>query len=144
MTRAPGVEDPLLRRAAPVADPSMDFFWTSGEDGLLRFVNCSDCGYFVHPPSAPCPRCLSAQLHPRPVTGRGTVHTFTVSVQPWVPGQEPYVIAVVELAEQQGLRLTTNVVGCHVDDVRIGQPVRVAFVHRNGLWYPVFCIEDER
>jgi uncharacterized OB-fold protein len=78
------------------------------------------------------------------VSGLGTVHTFTVNVQPWVSGQQPYVIAVVELAEQQGLRLTTNIVGCHIDDIGIGQRVRVAFVHRNDLWYPVFRVDGER
>ncbi len=33
--------------------------------------------------------------------------------QPWMPGPEPpYVVAIVELPEQEGLRLTTNIVNC--------------------------------
>lgn len=48
--------------------------------------------------------------------------------QPWFPGmQVPYVIALVELAEQEGLRLTTDLVGCAPEDVRIGMAVRVTF-----------------
>jgi len=127
-----------------VDDPSTDFFWTSGEDGLLRITKCSDCGYFIHPPSTPCPLCLSNRVEPQPVSGRGVVHTFTVNVQPWVPDQAPYVIAIVELVEQQGLRLTTNLVGCGVEDAGIGLKVRVAFAHRHDIWYPVFRLDDAR
>ena len=66
------------------------------------------------------------------------MYSFTINVQQWVPDQPPYVYAIVELAEQDGLRLTTNVVRCAPADVHIGQAVRVAFVHRNDAYYPVF------
>ena len=144
MTTTPHVRDPLQVRAVPAADPSADFFWTSGADGVLRIAKCSDCEYFVHPPSTPCPRCLSSRIAPAPVSGLGTVQTFTVNVQAWIDNQDPYVIAIVELDEQQGLRLTTNVVDCPVDAVHIGQRVRVAFVHRHDLWYPVFRVDGPR
>ncbi len=41
-------------------------------------------------------------------------------VEEWVPGQAPCVVAVVGLREQEGLRLTTNIVGCPPRDVAIG------------------------
>ena len=41
---------------------------------------------------------------------------------------------LVELPEQAGLRLTTNVVGCPADDVHIGMKVKVAFEHRDPVW----------
>jgi uncharacterized OB-fold protein len=132
------VDDPLLRRAVPLDDPLHRFFWASGADGVLRMLQCADCGFWLHPPSSRCPQCLSADVAPQALSGRGTVHTFTVNVQQWVPGQEPYVYAIVELAEQEGLRLTTNIVGCAPADVHIGQAVHVAFVHRNDVYYPVF------
>jgi len=37
------------------------------------------------------------------------------------------VVAIVELDEQPGLRLTTNIVHCAPDDVKIGMRVRVLF-----------------
>jgi uncharacterized OB-fold protein len=138
----PIVPDVLLARALPVPDPLTDFFWRSGEDGSLRLMRCADCGYYVHPPSLPCPRCLGAVVRPEPVSGRAVVHSCTVNMQEWTPGQPPYVIAVVELAEQPGLRLTTNVVGCPPDSVWIDQPVRIAFVARDGLHFPVFIPTD--
>jgi uncharacterized OB-fold protein len=50
----------------------------------------------------------------------------------------PFVVAIVELAEQPGLRLTTNLVNCAVDQVKIGMPVRVLFENRDPVWIPLF------
>ena len=132
------IEDPLLTRAIPAADPLADFFWSSGADGKLRVLRCADCGYYIHPPTRPCPRCRAAQVFPAVVSGHATVLACTVNTQEWVPGQQPYVVAIVELTEQPGLRLTSNVVGCPPAEVRIGQRVAVRFVHRNDIFYPVF------
>jgi uncharacterized protein len=125
-------------RVQPLLDDTNRFFWTSGEDGRLRFLGCEACGYLLHPPGPRCPECGGTDLRPRPVSGRGVVATFTVNHQPWVGEADPYVIAIVELAEQPGLRLTTNVVGCPVDDVRIGMDVQVAFEHQPPVWFPLF------
>ncbi len=140
MTAPHLVADPLLHRPAPAADPLHAFFWAAGADGALRMLRCSDCGFWLHPPSPRCPACLSAEVAPQSLSGHATVAAFTVNVQQWVPGQEPYVYAIVEFPEQEGLRLTTNVVGCAVEDVHIGLAVQVAFVHRNDVYYPVFVV----
>jgi uncharacterized OB-fold protein len=67
------------------------------------------------------------------------VHTFTVNHQPWYPNLDPpYVVAIVELPEQAGLRLTTNLVGVPVDEVQIGQPVQVTFEQYDDVWLPFF------
>ncbi len=42
------------------------------------------------------------------------------------------------MEEQEGLRLTTNIVNCDIDDVYIGMPVRVLFDHREDVWLPLF------
>ncbi len=115
------------------------WFWTSGADGVLRFLRCQSCGYYVHPYGPRCPRCLGSQLEPEAVSGTATLHTFTVNHQPWYPGLDPpYVVAIVELPEQQGLRLTTGIVGCGPDDVAIGMPVRVVFDQYEDVWLPFF------
>jgi uncharacterized OB-fold protein len=114
-------------------------FWTGGRDGELLITRCSACGYWVHPPSPRCPQCFSDAVEPQAVSGRGTVYTFTINRQAWVPGLEvPFVIAMVELDEQPGLRLMTNIVDCPVDEVEIGMPVEVAFVERGEAFIPVF------
>ena len=47
-------------------------------------------------------------------------------------------VAIVELPEQEGLRLTTNLVNCALEDVRIGMPVRVLFEQWEDVWLPLF------
>jgi uncharacterized OB-fold protein len=141
--RAMMATDPLLVRAIPAPDPLTDFFWTSGADGRLRFLRCADCGFYIHPASRPCPRCLSADVAPTVVSGVGIVATFTINIHQWVPRQDPYVIAVIELIEQSGLRLTSNVIGCDPSSVRIGHKVHVRFIHRNDLYYPIFVHAEQ-
>ena len=114
-------------------------FWTGGRDGELLITRCADCGYYVHPPSPRCPKCLSSAVAPEAVSGRGSVYSFTINRQAWVPDLEvPFVIAMVELDEQPGLRLMTNIVDCPTEEVEIGMPVEVAFVERGEAFIPVF------
>lgn len=123
----------------PQLDDLNRFFWTSGAEGTLQILRCGDCGYWLHPPSPICPQCLGNALHPQPVSGLAEVAAVTVNWQPWFPGmQVPYVVAIVELVEQPGLRLTTNVVGVPVNQVHIGQRVRVTFKQNEDIWLPVF------
>jgi uncharacterized OB-fold protein len=86
-----------------------------------------------------CPLCLSKELAVEAVSGRAVVHTYTVNHQPWFPGLEPpYIVAIVELPEQPGLRLTTGLVGVAPDEVRIGAEVEVLFERYDDVWLPFF------
>lgn len=115
------------------------FFWTGGADGTLRFLRCADDGTWIHPPTPICPRCHGKHLRPEPVSGRAAVTTFTVNHQPWMPGPDvPFVLAIVEFPEQDGLRLTTNIVDCPVDAVHVGMPVRVSFERHDDDPDPVY------
>lgn len=130
-------------RLLPKVTPETEHFWTGGADGELRFLRCGSCGYFVHPPAPVCPRCLARDLRPEAVSGRGIVFSFTINHQPWNPTVPvPYVIALVSIDEQPELRLTTNVVGCAPEDVRIDMRVRVTFEQTGDVFVPLF--EPER
>jgi uncharacterized OB-fold protein len=114
-------------------------FWTGGGDNELRVLRCQSCRYWIHPPTAVCPRCLSTEVAPEATGGTGTVAAFTINHQPWYPGLDPpYVIAMVSLNDQPEMRLTTNIVGCAVDDVHIGMDVRVVFEQYDDVWLPFF------
>jgi uncharacterized OB-fold protein len=126
-------------RVLPRVTPTNEHFWRGGAEGELRFLRCGDCGTWVHPPSPVCPSCHGKGVAPRAVSGRGTVATYTLNHQPWVPAPDhPYAIAIVELEEQPGLRLMTNVVGCPAEDVHIGMRVRVVFEQHDDVWIPLF------
>jgi uncharacterized OB-fold protein len=97
----------------------------------------------VHPPVTRCPRGYGKNLKVEDVSGRATVLTFSVNHQAWMPGPElPYVVAIVEIVEEEGVRLTTNIVNCAPDDVYVGMPVRAVFEeHADGdekVWIPLF------
>ncbi len=123
-------------------------FWQGGRDGRLVLLRCQSCGYYLHPPTPVCPRDRSKNLAPEAVSGRATVASFTVNHHPWVPGADlPYVVAIVELPEQVGLRLTTSLVRCDPSSVSIGMEVTVVFEHHedaNGdVWLPLFAPATE-
>jgi uncharacterized OB-fold protein len=114
-------------------------FWTGGAQGRLQLLRCRPCGTYVHPPAPVCPACLSRDVAPAVVSGRARVATYTLNHQPWVPSPDhPYAIAIVEIEEQPGLRLMTNVVNCPAESVRIGMPVRVLFEPYDDVWIPLF------
>ena len=127
-----------LVRPLPALTPETEFFWTAGADGRLRLLRCTDCYSYVHPPAPVCPRCTSRALQPEPVSGRGTVLTFTINHQEWGLLDPPYVIAIVELAEDPSVRLTTNLVGIDPEEVRSGMPVQVRFEHVDDVYLPLF------
>lgn len=129
----------MPHRHLPAITAENAFFWRAGEAGVLRFMRCRSCGFYVHPPLPICRVCKSRDVQDEPVSGRGTVLTYTVNRQVWEAGLDaPYVIAIVELAEQRGLRLTTNIVNCQLDEVRIGMSVRVVFEQHEDVWLPLF------
>jgi uncharacterized OB-fold protein len=114
-------------------------FWTGGAEGTLQFLRCRPCGTWVHPPAPVCPACLSRDVSASAVSGRANVVSVTLNHQPWVPAPDhPYAIAIVEIEEQPGLRLMTNVVNCPPEAVHIGMPVRVLFEAHGEVYLPLF------
>jgi len=119
----------------PVPDEESRPFFAAACRGVLLLRRCHDCGTFMAPtggigtPLRPrCVRCFSAALAWAPAGGRGTLYSFALMHQVYDPAfadQVPYNIAVVELDE--GVRMTTNVVGCANAELRIGMPLEVTF-----------------
>ena len=126
-------------RVLPRVTDQNRHFWTGGAEGKLQFLHCRPCGTWVHPPAPVCPECLSRDVSASAVSGRASVVTVTLNHQPWVPAPDhPYAIAIVEIEEQPGLRLMTNVVNCPPEAVRIGMPVRVVFEPHGDVYVPLF------
>ncbi len=128
-----------MARKLPALTPDTVPFWQGGAQGVLNIHRCAACTRWFHPPAPICPRCGSFEVGAQPVSGRGKVLTFTVNHQPWTPElKDPYVVAIVELAEQAGLRVLSNVVDCAVDRVAIDMPVQVRFEQHEDVWLPLF------
>jgi hypothetical protein len=133
-----GYERPEMRLLPELSIESRAF-WTGGQNGQLLVHRCRSCGRFFHPPAPSCWRCRSTDVGPEPVSGRGTVAAFTINRQPWLPSlPPPYVVAMVELAEEPDVRVMTSIVGVPVEDVRIGTEVEVFFEEWDDVWIPLF------
>lgn len=120
----------MLQAERPVPAEDLDTrpYWEAARRHRLELPRCEDCGRFFFPPRPRCSACLSTNVVWTGLSGRGTVYSFCIVCVPIVRGIEPpYVVAQIELVEQQGLRLVANVVDCHPNDVRAGIPVEVTF-----------------
>lgn len=128
-------------RIQPAITLETQHFWTGGEDGKLHLLHCQDCDTWVHPPQPVCPACTKKNLKPDPVSGRGTVYSYTINRQAWIPGFDPpYIVAIVELEEDVRVRLMTNIIRCDIDKVHIGMKVKVWFEEQEGgvVYMPLF------
>jgi uncharacterized OB-fold protein len=138
MTARAEVGKVLPLRVPPFLDPDNTAFWTGGREGQLLIMRCGDCGWWTHPAAPRCRRCRSANVEPQAVSGKARVASYTVNYKDWIPGSEPYIIAQVELEEQAGLFLTTNLVDVEAEDIEIGMDVTLVFEESNDIWYPLF------
>jgi uncharacterized protein len=130
-----------MAKPVPVPDETTAFYWEAAREGRLEVQRCASCGSWRFPPTIACPTCQSEELVPTPVSGRGSIYSFTVVRQVFDPayaGELPYVVALVELEEDPSLRILTNIVGTGPADITVGMPVEVTFEARDGAAIPVF------
>ena len=114
----------------PLADALTGFFWDGIDRHQLLILRCQNCGHYVHYPRPICDRCQSMDLAPEEVSGRATLYSWTSVRQafhPYFADRIPYVLAVVELVEEPGLRLTTGLPDIPEDEVHIGMALEVSF-----------------
>ena len=136
---ASNMVDEPFRRVRPKITDRNAHFWQGGADGVLRLLRCQSCATYLHPPAPVCRSCRSMSVRPEPLSGQGVVYAYTINRYQWVPGMEPpYVVALVELVEQAGLQLLTNIVGCAVEEVRTGMDVEVVFARNDDVFVPLF------
>ena len=108
-------------------------FWEGTWQGELHIQQCSDCGQFRHLPMPMCPQCSSLDYAWTRVSGRGFIYCFVIVRHPVHPAirereQTPYNICMIELVEQVGLRICSNVLHIAPEDISIEMPVEVTFI----------------
>jgi uncharacterized protein len=114
----------------PVPDELTRFYWDAVTDRRVELLRCQQCGHFVHYPRPICDRCLSTELAPEPVSGRGTLYSYCEVNQasyPYFLDKLPYCIGVLDLAEEPGVRLPMGIVDCAYEELRCGMAMEVVF-----------------
>jgi uncharacterized protein len=128
------------KKPLPRVDEENRWFFEACGRHELVLQRCRACATLRFYPRALCPECLSPEVEYVRASGRGCIHTFTVTWQNQAPGfreELPYVMAYVELEE--GPRILTNLVGSPHEEVRIGMPVVIDFEDvEEGLSIPRF------
>jgi len=121
----PGIPPAVTEETAP--------FWEAAAEGRLVVERCTDCGAESFPPRGICRRCRSREVGWAEVAGPGTVHSFTVNHQRWLPDLEvPYAVVLVEFADHPGVRVVGRLRGCEPAEVAIGMAVDVGFEEGPG------------
>ncbi len=123
----PAPPPPVSDVLRPVVSRDTAFFWDGTAAGELRIQRCGRCGALRHPPGPMCPGCGAASPGYVVAAGTGEVYSYVVQHHPPVPGKSlPIVVALVQLTE--GVRMVGELLDVSPERVRIGLPVRAAFV----------------
>jgi uncharacterized OB-fold protein len=86
---------------------------------------CASCARKAFPPRDVCPSCGALdRARPARLSARGVIYSFTI-VRQAPPGlATPYVLAYVDLPEDE-VRVLSRIEGLAPEDVEIGLPVRL-------------------
>ncbi len=116
-----------LTHLAPTPTPETQPFWDGAKRHELMLPRCRGWGKFQFYPRALCPFCWSTDLEWIKASGKGKVHTFSISQRAVMGITGPFIVAIVELDE--GPRIATNVIDVDPDpkNVRCDMAVEVVF-----------------
>ncbi len=119
--------------AKPLPAPDLDTrpFWNACKQHELRAQKCSACARFRWPPQGVCPFCYCWNFEWTRLPETGEVYSFVVVHYVSLPAfaaDVPYVIAQIKIDNTDGqVILTSNVIACPWEEVKVGMPVRVDF-----------------
>lgn len=132
-------QPPGIPKPAPSPTEHSQFFWDAAREHKLMIQRCDDCQRYIHWPQLLCPFCQSERLSPAEMSGKGSVYSYCIVNHVFHPAfAVPYSLVLVELDEQPGLRMLTNIVDCPNDAIRIGMAVEVTFEDGDGYTLPQF------
>jgi uncharacterized protein len=122
------ISDTVADRPRPIPGALTEGFWAAASEHRLVVQRCDACGLLRHYPQPMCPSCHATEWAWSEMSGRGTVHSFTVTHQAFHPawaGRAPFAVATIDLAE--GVRMVSDLPAADTDRVAIGAAVECWF-----------------
>ena len=120
----------------PYEVPEESPYWAAAAQHQLALQRCTSCEKFVHPPRPGCPWCgnpdTTVVTLGEEITGR--IYTFVTVHRAFDPSfaeDVPYVVALCEVDQAPGVRITANVIGDR-DGIEVGHPVTMVWEERPG------------
>jgi len=114
----------------PLPDEFSQPFFDGLVNDTLMLQHCHACDGWMWPVTQHCRTCMSGDVEWRAASGRGTLYSFALVHQVYHPGfadEVPYNVVFVDLDE--GVRMTSNVVGMANEDLRAGLKLVATFDH---------------
>lgn len=120
-------------------------FWNGLKEGNIQIQQCNQCGHWIFYPRRHCDKCWSHDVEFKPVSGKGSLYTYTLTRVPTLPDfadQMPQKMTVVELDE--GVRINTTLVGLEEGDIETGMRLKPVFdkVTKEGMTLLRFTAES--
>jgi uncharacterized OB-fold protein len=103
-------------------------YWQGAAVGKLLLQKCKACSKLQFFPRIVCVNCFSGNLEWVPAAGTGRVHSFTwVRVPRNRAFKEEAPICYVNIVLDEGVIMESRLVGERINNVKLGDRVRVAF-----------------
>lgn len=118
----------MPEKPRPEPGPDTAPYWAGMREHRLLVQRCSGCQKLRHYPRPLCDHCYSFDHEWVELSGRGRVHSWTVSHHPFHPGfkrETPYTTVTIDLEE--GVRLHAPLVGADGVNVHVGMRVLVDY-----------------
>lgn len=114
---------------SPAADELSAPYWDGTKRGEFLVQRCLECGKLRHYPQILCSECLSHWYDWIKLSGRGRVHSWTVTYHAFHPAFRelvPYALVTVDMEE--GVRALGRLAGTAPENLKLGLPLRATFL----------------
>jgi uncharacterized OB-fold protein len=119
---------------APEIRPEAKPYWDALSKGIFHIQECKSCNNRFYYPRPFCPACMSRNVAWLPVSGNGTIYSFTL-----VRNKGAVASAPVFVTLDEGPTILSALVDCDHDKLAIGQKVKLKLVpSENGQPIPFF------
>ena len=112
----------------PLLDRDSKPFWDSLQEQNMRLQRCAECGKIRHYPRPVCDSCYSMEVDWVRASGKGKVHSWTISHHAFHPGfipDLPMTLVTVDLEE--GVRMCAQMRDFDPDELRVHMPVVLGY-----------------
>ena len=142
--------DPIPPPAAKASEPKKSLpkinkvdepYWKGAAAGKLLLQKCKACGKLQFFPRVVCVDCFSGDIDWIEAKGTGRVHTFSWVGVPRNPAfKDDVPICYINVILDEGVIMESRLVGKGIENVKLGDKVKVAFqeTHDPGIKLPVF------
>lgn len=133
-----------MARPLPHPDPLTEPYWAATARGELAFPRCHACNRHHFYPKPVCPHCGATEFSWEPVSGRGSIYSYSVvhrAPGPAFADDVPYVIAIIKTDEGPHLMSRVDV---SPESVSMNMRVKARFLDLpENMQLPVFAPEEE-